>query len=466
MSSRHPQAAIAQGRQHPDRHVVVGDEDRRCPARRSRRPRELEPAARRPVAVRRLDDLEPVRRQLVAPSAGALDRVRRLGRSGQVQHRRVAQLDQVTHGGAGAAVLIDRDDRRVRGAPVAATAISGMPRSRPRTISSTAMSTTMSTIASTRCRSSDSTTDRMLAGSASSEADRVDAVAGRARGEVEVRGDRGRPVVGPARCDQPDRAGAAGDQGTRRRRGAVAQLGDGALDPRAGRRAHVRQVVEHARDGLVRDARQARDVEDVGGPRRGVVSAAAGRHSASSGCVTMASRERLASSSAGRRRHHLSVAEHGDARRHPQNLLEFRRDEDHRHAVVGQLVDQILYLDLSADVDAPSRLVEQQHTGREGEQPGEQHLLLVASGEGARRAPPATTGRMPSASIQLAASSRCRRRLMRRRNPRSAWMRERDVLAHGELVDDALGLAVLRRVGDPSGDRLARGRGARCACPR
>ena len=47
----------------------------------------------------------------------------------------------------------------------------------------------------------------------------------------------------------------------------------------------------------------------------------------------------------------------------------------------GQLVDQRLDLGLGADVDAPGRLVEQQHPRVQAEHPGQQDLLLVAAGQ-------------------------------------------------------------------------------------
>ena len=66
-----------------------------------------------------------------------------------------------------------------------------------------------------------------------------------------------------------------------------------------------------------------------------------------------------------------------------QDLLELGRDEHDGHAVGRQLPDEILDFDLSADVDAARRLVEQDRARGQREQPGQQHLLLVASGEGA-----------------------------------------------------------------------------------
>src|SRR5690606_9524861 len=109
--------------------------------------------------------------------------------------------------------------------------------------------------------------------------------------------DRTRPVVRDAGRDQPDGAGAPGDEGAGGGGGAVAQLRDGLLDAGAGGRAHVRQVVEHARHGLVRHPREARHIEDVGSACPFVVLA----HSpvtSSSGRATIARSESTVSESA------------------------------------------------------------------------------------------------------------------------------------------------------------------------
>ena len=71
-----------------------------------------------------------------------------------------------------------------------------------------------------------------------------------------------RAVVGRARGDQAEGARAPGDERARRLRRHVPQLRDRLLDAVARRRSHVRQVVEHARHRLVRDAGEPCDVED------------------------------------------------------------------------------------------------------------------------------------------------------------------------------------------------------------
>ena len=51
------------------------------------------------------------------------------------------------------------------------------------------------------------------------------------------------------------------------------------------------------------------------------------------------------------------------------------------HALGGQLVDELVDLDLGAHVDAARRLVEDEHLGLGGQPLGEHHLLLGAAGE-------------------------------------------------------------------------------------
>jgi hypothetical protein len=65
------------------------------------------------------------------------------------------------------------------------------------------------------------------------------------------------PQLGHGQADDP---GPARPQTPRGQVGAVSQVGDGPLDPCTGVRVHVRVVVHHVRDGLVRDAREERHV--------------------------------------------------------------------------------------------------------------------------------------------------------------------------------------------------------------
>ena len=60
---------------------------------------------------------------------------------------------------------------------------------------------------------------------------------------------------------------------------------------------------------------------------------------------------------------------------------------EHGCAVVGQLPDQAVDLDLGADIDPTRRLVEDDHVGLTAEPLGQHDLLLVAAAEVARIAP-------------------------------------------------------------------------------
>ena len=138
-----------------------------------------------------------------------------------------------------------------------------------------------------------------------------------------------------------------------------------------------------------------------------------------------------------------AVAQHDDAVAEAQHLLELGRDEEHRHAVLGEVDDELLDLGLGADVDAARRLVEDEQPGRGGEPAREQHLLLVAAREVAHeRVGVAGTDveRLDVRWRQLVLAL-----LRDRAEPAAVGLqRQRDVVAHGEVADDALVAAVLR----------------------
>src|SRR5688572_26615419 len=74
----------------------------------------------------------------------------------------------------------------------------------------------------------------------------------------------------------------------------------------------------------------------------------------------------------------LAAVAHDDhAVTEPEDLLQLGGDEHDRHALAGELGDQLLDLGLGADVDAAGGLVEDQHLRLRDQPPGEQHLLLV-----------------------------------------------------------------------------------------
>ena len=74
-----------------------------------------------------------------------------------------------------------------------------------------------------------------------------------------------------------------------------------------------------------------------------------------------------------------------DAVGEPEDLGQLGRDQQDPDPLLRQRLDQRVDLGLGADVDAPRRLVEDQHLGLGGEPAGEHDLLLVAARELADR---------------------------------------------------------------------------------
>ena len=82
------------------------------------------------------------------------------------------------------------------------------------------------------------------------------------------------------------------------------------------------------------------------------------------------------------RAHLLTFMHDHDPIAHAQNFRQFRRNHDHGHAFAGEEGNQAINLDLGADIDAPGRLVQDQHA-RVGHQPArQQRLLLIAARQG------------------------------------------------------------------------------------
>ena len=127
---------------------------------------------------------------------------------------------------------------------------------------------------------------------------------------------------------------------------------------------------------------------------------------------------------------------------------------------LGQLEDQPLDLRLGADVDAPGRLVEDQDLRVRRQPAGEDDLLLVAAAQ------------VPDQLVRVGRGDLEQRGCTRRRSPYCCGRaevaqpaparldRQDDVLAHGQVVDDPLGLAVLRAQRDAAADRSAAARSA------
>ena len=233
---------------------------------------ELVSAARGPVALQQLGGLEALRHELVAPAAHPLDRVGCGCRAGKVVDAGVPELRQVPHRRPRPAVLVDGHHVR----PPPRPGRDGDQRDRQL---ERADELEHRRIHNDEHDGVDALPQQGLDGPADpggirvEGGDRLDAVARRAGGEVEVHGDRRRAEVRDAGGDEADGAGAAGDERAGRGRGAVAQLRDRLLDALAGGRPHVGQVVEHPRDGLMGHPSEARDIEDVRHPSRLVLGA-------------------------------------------------------------------------------------------------------------------------------------------------------------------------------------------------
>src|SRR5215204_802983 len=136
-------------------------------------------------------------------------------------------------------------------------------------------------------------------------------------------------------------------------------------------------------------------------------------------------------------------------------LLKLGRDHQDAEAGGGQLVDERLNFALRAHVYAARRLVEDEKAGVLAEPAGEQHLLLVA----ARKLPDLLVG---ARSLDAEPLHETLDHLVlsgARDDAEPAHLRERrerQVLAHRKLGDDALGLPVFGQEGEPRVYRVVR----------
>src|SRR6218665_1270468 len=78
---------------------------------------------------------------------------------------------------------------------------------------------------------------------------------------------------------------------------------------------------------------------------------------------------------------HATAAEHHDAVGHAQNLGQLAGDHQDGQALLFQIGDQLVQLELGAHIDAVGRLVEQEQPGRGGEPFAQHDFLLVAARE-------------------------------------------------------------------------------------
>ena len=110
---------------------------------------------------------------------------------------------------------------------------------------------------------------------------------------------------------------------------------------------------------------------------------------------------------------------------------------------------------MGADVDATGRLVQHQKARRGGEPAGEQHLLLVAAGQ-----QPDRPLRLRRADVEQLDETQRNLFLLgaRQRFCEAALglQRQHDIFAHGEIGNDALGLALFGAIAEAMGNRVAR----------
>ena len=246
--------------QQAERHLVVGDEHGRDVGVGGQLLAELVAGPRAPVADqhRRRRGAGGVERR--APAVDAVLRLEPVRRAGDVPDGAVAELEQVRGGEPGAVDLVDRDARHgvVRARPRRPR------RARPRGRCSSACVadscgaiTRMPSTPCSRRRSTALTTDERRQRAQAHDAHEVARVVG---GALDPEQRRRRPVQRRVEAHDAERARAAGDQRARDRVRPVLELAHRVLDALARGRAHVRAVVDHARDGLQRHAGELRHV--------------------------------------------------------------------------------------------------------------------------------------------------------------------------------------------------------------
>ena len=137
-----------------------------------------------------------------------------------------------------------------------------------------------------------------------------------------------------------------------------------------------------------------------------------------------------------------------------EHLVEIGTDDDHRHAMAGEIGDDVVDRGARADVDAAGRLVENDDFRLAQNALGDDDFLLVAARE--------LVDPLPGDALDEKAGDAARRELvgLRRRDP--AGRRNTLIIAEREIVgdrlrqDEALRFAVLRNQHDPVVKRVAR----------
>ena len=142
------------------------------------------------------------------------------------------------------------------------------------------------------------------------------------------------------------------------------------------------------------------------------------------------------------------------------DLVEFRRDDQHRHAVIALLDDAPVHELDRAHVQPAGRLAGHEHLVLLPELPGQDHLLLVAAGQRAHR-----RGRRAGPDVEFTdqlgrpAGHRAEVEPDPRRERRLVVLVQHHVVGHREVADQPVFLPVLRNVGHAGPEPLGR-RGA------
>ena len=153
---------------------------------------------------------------------------------------------------------------------------------------------------------------------------------------------------------------------------------------------------------------------------------------------------------------HPALAHGDDAVRQRQHFRQFGRNHDDGDAGARHLEQQIVHLDLGADIDAARRLVDDQHAGPQRQPARQHHLLLVAAGEVADdlvRRGHADVEELAVFLDQLVFLGIADEDA-ERADP--VMRGDREIGADGERQEQRLLLAVLRHEADAVGNRIAR----------